>query len=352
MTSVSWIKDKVRFIDQSRLPAEEVYVETSDYRRLGEAIRRLEIRGAPAIGVAAAFGVILAFDAAIPNAGAADEQQFDAAISFLSHTRPTAVNLFRSLDRMRLTYRRLKGSDPSLIRTALVEEALAVQREDGEACTRIGENGATLISPGSTLLTHCNTGALATAGDGTAQSIITTAASQGKVVRVYVDETRPLLQGARLTAWELMRRGIEAVLITDSTAGFLMQQRKIDAVLVGADRIAANGDVANKIGTYALAVLAWYHGVPFHVAAPLSTIDHGAASWRDIPVEERDPREVTHIAGVPVAAPGAQVYAPAFDITPGSLITTIVTDAGILKPPFDEALAGVKSTVDGTHGGL
>ncbi len=342
MTSVSWNQGKVRFIDQSRLPAEEVYVETSDYRRLGDAIRRLEIRGAPALGVAASFGAVLAFDAATSSGGVVDEVRFESALTFLSQTRPTAVNLFLSLDRIRSTYRRSKGAGPAFIRAALLEEALAIQREDAVACRRIGEHGAALISSGSTLLTHCNTGALATAGDGTAQGIITTAADQGKVIRVYVDETRPLLQGARLTAWELMRRGIEAILVTDSTAGFLMQQRKVDAVLVGADRIAANGDVANKIGTYALAVLAAHHGVPFYVAAPLSTIDHGAASWRDIPVEERDPGEVTTIAGVRVAAPGVSVYAPAFDITPASLITAIVTDAGILRPPYADALAGVK----------
>jgi len=351
MTSVAWVKGKVRYIDQTRLPAEEVYVETSDYRRLGEAIRRLEIRGAPAIGVAAAFGVMLAFDEEGADATATREQRLEAAIAFLGRTRPTAVNLFRSLERMRSAFQRLKLTDPDLIRRALLEEALGVQREDAEACDRIGEYGATLIPPNSTLLTHCNTGALATAGEGTAQNIITTAARQGKVSRVYADETRPLLQGARLTTWELMGRGIDVVLITDSTAGVLMKQRKIDAVLVGADRIAANGDTANKIGTYALAVLAAHHGIPFYVAAPCSTIDHGTASGSDIPVEERDPREVTHIAGVPVAPPGVHVYAPAFDITPHNLITTIVTDAGILRPPYEAAIAKLNAGVHATRGG-
>jgi methylthioribose-1-phosphate isomerase len=219
---------------------------------------------------------------------------------------------------------------------------MAIREEDVEACRRIGDHGASLLHPGSSVLTHCNTGALATAGEGTAQSVITRAAQQNKIVQVFVDETRPLFQGARLTSWELMKHGIRVVLITDSTAGTLFQQGKIHAVIVGADRIAANGDVANKIGTYPLAVLAHHHGVPFYVAAPTSTIDHETDSGKDIPIEEREPREITHVGDLHIAPEGVGVFAPSFDVTPNHLVTSIVTEYGVLRPPYRDSLLALK----------
>ncbi len=342
MGACDWVDGKVRFIDQTRLPGEEVYVETADYRRVAEAIRRLEIRGAPAIGVAASFALVLAISDDVVDSTEALEREFKVALDYLASTRPTAVNLFSSLERMRSVYERLPHGDYRKVREGLLGEALSMQERDALACRMIGERGAELIHPGSTILTHCNTGALATAGEGTAQSIITTAARQNKIVRVYVDETRPLFQGARLTTWELLRNNVDAVLITDSTAGFLMQQSRIQAVIVGADRIAANGDVANKIGTYPLAVLAAHHHIPFYVAAPVSTIDHNTESGVDIPVEERDPSEVTHVRGVRIAAPGVSVYAPAFDITPERLVTALITDAGVLRQPYRDSIGRLR----------
>jgi len=350
MTSVEWIDGRVRFIDQTRLPSEEVYVETAEYRRVGEAIKRLEIRGAPAIGVAASFALLLAINDPRVDSSPAMDREFSSALDHLSRTRPTAVNLFACLALMRSTYEQLDRADLGSVRKQMLREALAIQEEDAAACQKIGECGAELIRAGSTILTHCNTGALATAGQGTAQSIITAAARQNKVVRVYVDETRPLFQGARLTSWELLRNGIDVVLITDSTAGFLMQQKRIDSVIVGADRISANGDVANKIGTYSLAVLAARHGVPFYVAAPRSTIDHATKSGEDIPLEERDPSDVTHVAGVRIAALGVRVYAPAFDVTPHELVTAIITDAGVLREPFTESIARLRDVATGNVG--
>ena len=341
MTSVEWIGGKVRFIDQTQLPHKEVYKETTDYRVVAEAIKGLEIRGAPAIGVAAAFGILLAINDGTISSLEDLNTRFQSAHHNISQTRPTAVNLFGALDRMQSVYRAASRSSLDDVRSRLTREALAIQQEDIDACRNIGEHGARLITPGSSILTHCNTGALATAGEGTAQSIITTAARQGKILRVFADETRPLLQGARLTSWELMKQGIEVVLITDSTAGFLMQQRRVDAVIVGADRIAANGDVANKIGTYSLAVLAEKHGIPFYVAAPTSTVDLTTKSGNEIQVEERTAEEVTHVRGIRIAAEGVQVYAPAFDVTPNKLVSAIVTECGVLKPPFQQSLRDV-----------
>ncbi len=342
MTSVEWKAGKVRFIDQTKLPGEEIYIETSDYRVVGEAIKRLQIRGAPAIGVAAAFAAVLSAESNGATSTQELQETFSTAVQYLSQTRPTAVNLFAALNRMRRVLETTKSADIVTIRSALLQEARAIQSEDVEACAKIGEYGASLIHPTSSILTHCNTGALATAGDGTAQSIITRAAQQNKIVQVFVDETRPLFQGARLTSWELMKHGIEVVLITDSTAGTLFQQRKLDAVIVGADRIAANGDVANKIGTYPLAVLAHYHGVPFYVAAPTSSIDYETASGENIPIEEREPREITHVGNLQIAPAGVKVFAPSFDITPNHLITSIVTEYGVLKPPYKESIEALK----------
>jgi methylthioribose-1-phosphate isomerase len=341
MITVEWANGLFRFLDQTRLPLEEVYVETADVARVAEAIRRLEIRGAPAIGVAAAFGVVLASR----NARSAEEARSSslAAIQSLAATRPTAVNLFTALDRMSHA---LKASedirDQEGLSTRLLNEALAIQQEDVEACRRIGELGSALIRPGSSVLTHCNAGALATAGEGTALSVIFAAARKNSIVRVYADETRPLLQGARLTAWELMKHGIDTVLITDSTAGVVLRQQLVQAVIVGADRIAANGDTANKIGTYSLAVLAERHHVPFYVAAPVSTIDFSIASGAEITIEERAPEEVTSIAGTRIAPEGVGVYSPAFDVTPNELIAAIVTERGIMAPPFSQTIPALR----------
>jgi methylthioribose-1-phosphate isomerase len=352
MTSVEWVGGKVRFIDQTRLPTEEVLVETSDYRVVGDAIKKLKIRGAPAIGVAVSFALLLAIEDKRILSQADLEQEFFAAINFLSQTRPTAVNLFTALNRMRRVYQDVSHADVLTIRYHLLEAARNIQQEDVDACRKIGENGAELIAPGSSILTHCNTGALATAGEGTAQSVITTAARQNKVVRVFADETRPLFQGARLTSWELLKQDIDVTLITDSTAGYVMQQRMVSAVIVGADRIAANGDTANKIGTYSLAVLAERHAIPFYVAAPVSTIDFGTRSGREIPVEERDEEEVTHVAGIRIAAEGVKVYAPAFDVTPQQFITAIITEKGVLRPPYGEAIAALRLEASRRGGSL
>jgi methylthioribose-1-phosphate isomerase len=339
--AVDWVDGRFRFIDQTALPQQEVWVHTDDLTVVGEAIRTLRVRGAPAIGVAAAFGLLLAIHPRtfpdVPDL----RGRLRCALAYLAGTRPTAVNLFYALDRMCGVLDRHPEESEAQLYAILEGEACAIQREDIEACRRIGELGAALIAPGSSLLTHCNAGALATAGDGTALSIVTTAARQGKIVRVYVDETRPLLQGARLTAWELMRADIPVVLITDSTAGTVLREGRVHAVIVGADRIAANGDAANKVGTYPLAVLAQRHGISFLVAAPTSTLDPGTPSGDRIPIEERDPAEVTHIAGVRVAPAGVGVYAPAFDVTPNELIAAIVTEKGVLRHPYVQTIAEV-----------
>ncbi len=339
--SLEWIDGKVRFLDQSLLPAEEVYVETRDYTVVADALRSLKIRGAPALGVAAAMGVALAVSDPSVATPAELDKRFSQAVDAFSRTRPTAVNLFAALDRVQHVYAGHRASGVDETRRVILAEALALQEEDAMACRRIGESGAALIPAGSSVLTHCNTGALATAGEGTALGVIVTAARQGKIRTVYVDETRPALQGARLTTWELLRNGIDAVLITDSTAATVLAANAVQAVLVGADRIAANGDTANKIGTYPLAVLARRHGVPFYVAAPVSTVDERTASGSAIRIEERSSEEVTRIGNARIAPEGVRVYAPAFDVTPAELITAIVTDRGILRPPFAEALADV-----------
>ncbi len=333
MKAIEWRGSSVRYIDQTKLPSEELYVETDDYRTIAEAIRALKIRGAPLIGIAAAYGAALEA-ARLPGADlAVFRSRLEEAFSVLLATRPTAVNLPWSIRRMK----RVLDSAASTAdaRSALTAEAIAIHREDELMCRRIGEHGASLIRPGAGILTHCNTGVLATGGPGTAQSVITTAHRQGKNIRVYADETRPLLQGARLTAWELLREGIDVTLITDNTAGFLMSRGKIDLVIVGADRIARNGDAANKIGTYALAVLARHHRIPLVVAAPGSTIDPSLSDGSMIPIEERSADEVTRIFDRRIAPEGVNVYSPAFDITPARLITAIVSERGIHRPPYD-----------------
>jgi methylthioribose-1-phosphate isomerase len=332
MKSIEWCGTSVRILDQTRLPLEEIYFQTDDYREIGAAIRALKIRGAPAIGVAAAYGVALAALQSPEKDIHSLRGSTDNVAAFLAETRPTAVNLFWALQRMKSVA--ASSNTPAELRRNLVDEAVKIHQEDERMCRDIGAHGSSLVPAHASILTHCNTGALATGGEGTAQSVITTAHRQGKSIRVYADETRPLLQGARLTVWELQKAGVDVTLITDSMAAFLMKQKKIDLCIVGADRIAANGDTANKIGTYSVAVNARYHGIPFYVAAPSSTIDCSIASGESIPIEERNAAEITEGFGKPTAPAGTKVYAPAFDVTPASLITAIITERGVFSPPF------------------
>ncbi|MBI1804608.1 MAG: S-methyl-5-thioribose-1-phosphate isomerase [Ignavibacteriae bacterium] len=332
MKSIEWLGNRLRFIDQTKLPLEEVCIETDQYTLLADAIRSLGIRGAPLIGVAAAYGVALAGLRTDESNLQSFRNEIEYAIGELASTRPTAVNLSWALERMR------KNLNASLsieaARVVLVREAIVIHEEDEEMCRRIGECGSQLIPDRATILTHCNAGALATGGEGTALNIITTAHRMGKSINVYVSETRPLLQGARLTTWELMKAGVDVTLIIDSAAASLMQQKKIDCVVVGADRIARNGDAANKVGTYMHAVTAHYHGIPFYVAAPSSSIDPPLEDGNNIPIEERNASEITEGFGKRIAPEGTNVYAPAFDSTPARLITAIVTEKGIHRPPF------------------
>ena len=343
MRSIEWRDGKVRFLDQSQLPLKEIFIETDDENVVARSIKSLALRGAPLIGIAAAYGFVLAFSRLTDS----DPQTVSACLERTSNlftsTRPTAVNLFWAVTRMRLKVEGLRGRSPSELRDALLAEALAIHAEDEEMCRKIGILGADLLPNAASVLTHCNTGSLATGGDGTAQSIIKTAWDQYKLKHVYMDETRPLLQGARLTAWELRQLQIPSTLIADNTAAFLMQQGKVNAVVVGADRITLEGDVANKVGTYGLAVAANYHKIPFYVAAPTSTIDFEMASGKEIPIEQRPGTEVTTVRGVQVAPVGVDVYSPAFDVTPHELITAIVTDVGVLQSPYREAIEILKN---------
>ena len=332
MEAIRWEDSALYLLDQTRLPAEERWLAYTDYREVAKAIRTMVVRGAPAIGIAAAYATVLA---AQENACKAD---FPAAMSqakaVLAASRPTAVNLFWALDRMEKLW---LSVGPDLPR--LEEEARAIHREDVQMNETMGKAGAELVPQGARILTHCNAGALATGGYGTALGIIRAAHAQGKVSMVYADETRPLLQGARLTAYELVRDRIPVNLICDDMAGYLMAQGKIDLVVVGCDRMAANGDFANKIGTYSLAVLAKYHGIPFYTALPSSTIDRSIPNGGHIPVEQRGGEEVTGFAGVPTGPAGVQTWNPAFDVTPHELLTAVITERGVLRPPFDRELA-------------
>jgi methylthioribose-1-phosphate isomerase len=332
--SIEWIGNGVRFIDQTKLPTEEVYVETDQLSVLAEAITSLKIRGAPALGVAAAYGIVLGVKNSVESDYGKLEQDFEQAATIIKATRPTAVNLFWAIERMRGVFHRGKRYSAREIAEFLLHEAKEIHREDEEMCAAIGRFGNELVPQRAAILTHCNTGALATGGEGTAQSIITTAAAQGKNISVYADETRPLLQGARLTAWELQKHGIDVTLITDNTAAFVMKRKKIDLVVVGADRIAVNGDTANKIGTYNVAIIAKEHGVPFYVAAPTSTIDQSLVNGEMIPIEERQADEVTEGFGKRTAPYGVHVFNPAFDVTPNEFITAIVTERGMIRPPY------------------
>lgn len=339
METLRWTEDgALELLDQTRLPSEIRYIKCKTDTEVAEAIKRLAVRGAPAIGAAAAYGLVLA------SAGleAHSREEFMAGLSDsarkLAATRPTAVNLRWALDRLMKRLCEVESEDLNVLRSELLNEAHAIYHGDIAGNRRIGEYGHALIPHGARIITHCNAGALATAGYGTALGVIRAAQGAGKNVTVYACETRPLLQGARLTAWEMLREKINVTLITDSMAGYLMAKGKADLVIVGADRIAANGDVANKIGSYSLAVLAKEHGLPFYVAAPVSTVDLSLSSGEEIPIEERDPYEVTHLAGCPIAPSGVNVWNPAFDVTPGRLVTAIITDRGIVHPPFSENL--------------
>ena len=324
-------------IDQRALPLLERYVTCTDYQEVIVAINDLTIRGAPAIGVAAAMGIALGVRRLPDASPAAMRNAFDEICKQFAAARPTARNLFWAIERMRRCFAETANS-LRLIREALIAEAIRIGEEDVAINRRLGANGRDLIPDGARILTHCNAGALATAGYGTALGVIRAAREEGKKLHVYVDETRPVLQGARLTAWELMREAVPCTLIADNMAGFLMQRGEVDLVIVGADRIAANGDTANKIGTYPLAVLARAHGIPLYIAAPLSTIDPVLADGGLIPIEERDPAELTHCGGVRTAPEGVSVWNPAFDVTPHDLITAIVTEAGVIHPPFAEGI--------------
>ncbi len=339
-TTIEWRDGAVVMLDQTLLPTEEVYLRCTDYRQVAEAIRRLAVRGAPAIGVAGAMGVALGAQE-IDRRLAYDE--FIARLSRirdeLAATRPTAVNLFWGLRRMAAVWRAADPGDREGMLRSLVDEAVAIGREDLEMCRAIGRFGAELVPQGARILTHCNAGALATAGYGTALGVIRAAHERGKVTGVLADETRPLLQGARLTAWELHRDGIPVRVITDSMAAVFMARGEVDLVITGADRIAANGDTANKIGTYGLAVLAHAHGIPFYVAAPSSTFDQGIPDGSHIPIEERAAEEVTVIGGRRMVPEGVPVANPAFDVTPARLIGALVTEKGIIRPPFPAGIA-------------
>ena len=335
---IAWLGDRVRILDQTRLPHQEVYLETNDYQQVASAIRELKIRGAPAIGVAGAYAIALG--ALSIDACSEDEfrEKLRDVIGTIAATRPTARNLFRAVERMEQVD---IGKDTGQTRKALVTEAIKIQAEEVEATRKLSRLGAELISDNAAVLTHCNTGPLATTGYGTALGVIIQAKEQGKKLKVLATETRPLLQGARLTTWELMKAGIPVTLITDLMAGYFMSRGEIDVVIVGADRIAANGDTANKIGTYSLAVLAKEHGIPFYVAAPTTTIDLSLATGDDIPIEQRSAEEVTHIQGLRTTPPDVEVLNPAFDVTPHRYITAIITERGIIREPYQEGLGRI-----------
>lgn len=330
--TIKWDKGAIKIIDQTELPNRLVYLRYKDVKTFWHAIKKLQVRGAPALGIAAAYGVYLG----IKDSCAKDYRRFknelENVIKFLGSARPTAVNLFWGLERMKSVAVKNKDKKISAIKRTLLEEAHRIFEEDRDICRRIGDFGAKFIRNGDVILTHCNAGALATADYGTALGVIYRAKEQGKRIKVYADETRPLLQGARLTSWELMREGIDVTLICDNMAAEVMREGRITKVLVGADRIARNGDCANKIGTYNLAVLANYHKIPFYVVAPLSTVDLRTPSGRDIPIEVRKADEVTMINGKILAPKGIKVYNPAFDVTPAKLITAIITEIGVFKP--------------------
>jgi methylthioribose-1-phosphate isomerase len=338
VNTLEWTEAGVRFIDQTKLPTEEVYVTCATYQEVADAIRTMIVRGAPAIGVAAAMGIALGVKGIKADNVAELRNQFGHICRLMGETRPTAVNLFWAIRRMQRRFEELSGRPLAEIRQRMIDEARLMHQEDIETNREMGRNGAVLLPASGSILTHCNAGALATAGYGTALGVIRSAVESGKQLHVYADETRPFLQGSRLTVWELMKDGIPTTLISDNMAGHIMSQGKIQAVIVGADRIAANGDTANKIGTYSVAILAKEHGIPFYVAAPFSTVDMETPDGSKIPIEERNSIEVTHISGKQIAPTGVDVRNPAFDVTPAKYITAIITERGVAKAPFSESL--------------
>ena len=340
LPTIDWADDAIVMIDQRKLPGEEVYVRCRSVQDVAKAIKTMVIRGAPAIGVAAAMGLALAARTSKAAGTQRLAVEFYRACDLMAATRPTAVNLFWAIDRMKRSFAAgiEAGESVEEIKTRLDREARQIHDEDVESCRRLGAHGSEVVPASARILTHCNAGALATAGYGSALGVIRAAVERGKRVRVLADETRPFLQGARLTAWELVRDGIETTVIADSMAGPLMRDGEVDLVVVGADRIAANGDVANKIGTYTVAVLAKEHNIPFYVAAPVSTIDLSTPNGRLIPIEERDQREITHLKSLRLTPEGALIRNPAFDVTPHRLIAGIITERGIFRAPYEESL--------------
>lgn len=338
--TIEWKNNKVVMIDQRKLPTEEIYVECESYEEVAECIKNMVIRGAPAIGVAASMGIALG----ALGVKAKDKNSFlkslDKIYSTIWNTRPTAVNLFWAIEKMKAIVNDNINKEVDEIKRVLINSAIQIGNDDIESCKKIGEYGSPLIGKNSVVLTHCNAGGLATAGYGTALGVIRAAYDEGKEISVISSETRPFLQGARLTAWELNKDNIPVKLITDNMAGYLMSRNMIDSIVVGADRIASNGDVANKIGTYTLSILAKHHGIPFYVAAPVSTIDFECESGENIPIEQRNPKEVTHIKDNRVAA-DVEVLNPAFDITPNENVSAIITDVGLFKPIYKDSLATI-----------
>jgi len=344
MKTIEWKDEKVFLIDQRKLPLKLEIINCSTYQEIAEAIKKMKIRGAPAIGVAAAFGMALAAYSSKAGTYKKFIQDMEEAKNCLALTRPTAVNLFWALKRIITLINIKKEVDLFTLKDIILQEAKNIAREDIEINKAMGKYGSSLIKDGDSILTHCNAGALATVDHGTALGVIRTAFKEGKKLQVYVDETRPVLQGARLTAWELTQEKIPFTLITDNMAGFLMYQKKVNLIIVGADRIARNGDVVNKIGTYSLSVLARENKVPFYVAAPISTIDMSLKSGEEIPIEERDPKEVTHILGKQIAPAGVKVFNPAFDLTPNCYVEAIITEKGIIRKPFEKNIKIVFNT--------
>ena len=341
LPTIEWKGDAVVMIDQRKLPTAEVYVTCKTAKDVAKAIKTMVIRGAPAIGVAAAMGIALGMRRSTATGTKQFVTEFQRVCDLMAATRPTAVNLFWAIDRMKKTFAEAaqRGLSVAELQVRLEDEARAIHDEDVQSCRTMGAHGASLVPESARILTHCNAGALATAGYGTALGVIRAAAEQGKRVAVLADETRPFLQGARLTAWELVKDGIDTTVITDNMAAAMMGLQQVDLVVVGADRIAANGDVANKIGTYGVAVLAKEHGIPFYVAAPISTVDLGTPDGSRIPIEERNDREVTHVGTSRLTPEGARIRNPAFDVTPSRYVTAIITERGIARAPYEESLA-------------
>jgi len=347
--TLEWTDQGVRFIDQTKLPMEETYVLCKTHEQVADVIRNMVVRGAPAIGVAAAMGIAMGVKNSDAETVSELKRDLDQICDVIGKTRPTAVNLFWAIRRMQEKFESVRIRSVAKIQEELVEESKRMHAEDIAANQAMGRHGATLMPREGGVLTHCNAGALATAGYGTALGVIRAAVEAGKKIHVYADETRPFLQGSRLTAWELMKDGIPTTVISDNMAGAMMKQDKIDAIVVGADRVAANGDVANKIGTYTVAVLAREHSIPFYVAAPISTIDFACPDGSKIPIEQRNAREVTHIAGQQMTPDGVSIENPAFDVTPAKYVTAIITERGIARAPYEESLrnlAGVDAEIE------